>query len=393
MVMSGKVYLLSTLLLIAGDAWIGTFFWMFLSSMAFNPIYLVSFVILDIIFIISNINKLRFKRLELFIVLILAFHLTIGIFILPKYSKSYDEITAIKDTVLPIMFIMKILIFRKIFSRRNIKNYKKVLLISCLAIVTIQIFIFIISPMSELSVGLNPPVNVLLGAYFAGGPLIFLAISILVLLLAGKRSIFLSLIVAGIVSGGRNLKIFIIFSCLFLLGFFLVDFTDSSSINLIDKIAISYNAIMEISDFSEASEARNAALYIATAGRSEEFFAIFRFMEPINWLIGIGPGFSYSFDHPSLGYIDRSNAHFTPLSISYKFGLIIGVFFLFYVSKDILWGLRNSQVFLSTILLLFLVQSFFSFNIFVEILYPIIISWLSFYRAEKNTSKNSADNF
>jgi hypothetical protein len=40
-------------------------------------------------------------------------------------------------------------------------------------------------------------------------------------------------------------------------------------------------------------------------------------------------------------------------------------------------------VFISVMLLLFLTQSFFSFNIFSEILYPLMVGWLATLRKNK----------
>ena len=62
--MSGQIYLYFCVFLIALDALVGTVFWMFFSSMAFNPFYLVSFVLLDLIFILSNLHNIRFRELN-----------------------------------------------------------------------------------------------------------------------------------------------------------------------------------------------------------------------------------------------------------------------------------------------------------------------------------------
>ena len=339
--MSGKVYLVLSIFLIALDAWVGTYFWMYLESMVFNEIYLVLFFILDFVFISSNLKRLGFTKFEFSVIGVLIFHLILGFIILPRYNESYTELRALKDTLLPIMFLMKCIIFRKIFSATNLHNYKKFLVRSCLFIISIQVFLLIFRPLGDAYIGINPPVNILLASFFSGGSFFLLFLSLVALFLAGKRSVFISLVITYLVVTRRVAKSALLACLLVAMGYALILLSHSSNIPMVDKFIIATDAFKQIMENGLTPEQSEIALYLATAGRSAEIFAIFSFMEPINWLTGIGSGYSFDLIRPNKDPLEISNAHFTPLAITYKFGVVIALYFLFYTSKNIFWGLKN----------------------------------------------------
>ena len=384
--MSAKLYLILCILLIGLDAWVGTYFWMYLESMIFNEIYLVLFFLLDFVFISSNLKKLGFTRFELFVVGVLIFHLALGILILPYHNDSYNELRALKDTLLPIMFLMKCIIFRKVFSVENLDIYKKLLIKSCFLIVLLQVLLLIFKPDGNAYIGINPPVNILLASFFSGGPFFFLVLSLFALLLAGKRSIFISLVITGLFATRRMSKFALIACLLGALGYTLTLLIDATNIPIVNKFILTSNAINQVVDNGLTSEQREAALYLATAGRSAEIFAISAFLEPMNWLSGVGAGYSFELIRPDSEPVVISNAHFTPIAITYKFGVVIAFYFLVYTSKNIIWGLKNKEIFISSMLILFLIQSAFSFNLFAEILYPLFVSWLMVIRKNRKIS-------
>ena len=381
--MNGRLYIFLALFLMVLDAWVGTFFWMYLGNMSFNSIYLVLFLILDLIFISTNIRKLGFTSFELSVISLLIFHLMLGLFILPHFNDSYSELRALKDTLLPIMFLFKCVIFRKIFNAENFQSYKSLLIKSCILIVSVQALLLFFKPDVDTYVGINPPINILMASYFSGGSIFLLLLSFIAILLAGKRSILISMAIAAVIVSRKMGRLTFLFFISAGIGYIILFFTDISKIPLVDKFVITFDAIKEVFEDGLTSEQGQIALFIATGGRSAEIIAITSFMEPINWVIGTGSGYSFELIRPEEETIQIANAHFTPISIGYKFGLIIALYFLFYVSKNIVWGLKNNEIFIPAMLILFLVQSFFSFNIFAEILYPIFVSWLMILRKNK----------
>ena len=369
-----------------------TFLWVYLKSLFFNEIYLILFFSLDILFILSNLKRLKLTIFEFSVIGILFFHLILGILILPQYNDAYTEVRALKDTVLPIMFLMKCIIFRKIFSVEKLANYKKFLIRGTFFIIAIQFLMLLLALSEDGYRGLNPPVNILLASFLSGGPFLFFILSIATLIFAGKRSVLVSLAIAWLFVSRRVTKSTFLACLIAGIVYSLTFLIDISNIPIVDKFVYTFDAVKKIMETGLTTEQKRAAMYAATAGRSEEIFTILAFMEPINWLTGKGPGYSYEFTRLLADTVDGkgsseiSNAHFTPLAITYKFGIIIALYFIFYTSRNIIWGIKNGEVLISSMLLLFIIQSIFSFNIFSEILYPIFVSWLMVVRKDKKIS-------
>ena len=120
-------------------------------------------------------------------------------------------------------------------------------------------------------------------------------------------------------------------------------------------------------------------LYTATAGRSGEFFAIFRTMTAASWIFGHGSGFTYDLHRPNKETLfGHANSHFSPLGLAYKFGGPFMILFYVWVIYPLIKNNYSCQekIFWAGILILLLFQSLFAFNLFVEFLFPVAIAAL-----------------
>jgi hypothetical protein len=151
-----------------------------------------------------------------------------------------------------------------------------------------------------------------------------------------------------------------------------------------DKILNTVNSASQLLDIMELygidfdSEEIRSILYSLTGGRSEEFYAIMSVMEPLSWIIGLGPGFTYDilyFGDIISGY---ANSHFSPLSLSYKFGLIFTLILYSYLIGPVLKLINFSgplALMLASIISLFILQSIFAFNLFSEPYLAIFLAY------------------
>jgi hypothetical protein len=378
--MSSKIYFKFLISLIALDSLVGTFFWIYLDSLVFNRIYLYAFIFVDFVFVATNCFKLRFTQIELVLISILTFHLLLGLFVLPFINDFYSPSRALKDCIPAILFISKCVLFRNVYYEERIRMHLKDVVYWCSLIVFAQLLLMLLLPYSASYVGLNPPVNVLFSSFFATGSWLLFALGVVALVYAGKRSLMISLILTGLLLAARRRGGFttiVMFGVVSGVAMWVVDL---NTLPLVDKFSLMLEAIRETLLENVSEQDIYESLYLATAGRSGELQAIWAFMEPINWLVGVGVGFSFELFRPFDIPVIISNSHFTPLSLTYKFGILVGAFFIWYVCRDIYWGLRHREFFLCSMLLLFFIQSLFSFNLFVEILYPLMVAWLAILR-------------
>ena len=213
--------------------------------------------------------------------------------------------------------------------------------------------------------------------------------------ISGKRSVLLSflllLLFTILLKSFRNfnfsflLKKTSIFLFIFIVIFFITLIFGFNQIFENSKTKFLIDFLMENQvDFTDQTQIK-----LITSGRSSEILSIIpNFKNIYDWLFGLGSGFYYQLDTLSedYGIIDfKRNIHFSPLSLTYKYGLIftivfylriLNLIFQFYkYSKNIM---KSSEIIFNYSLIMYvlltLMQSFFSFNLFVIPLLPITLS-------------------
>ena len=294
-------------------------------------------------------------------------------------SSIYSFGRFLNDISGPLLFILKVSVFRALFfyniSVLNIHKLSKALLYLSMA----QVIIFLyFSAKTGAYAGITLPVNIPAALYISSFNYVSLGVVVCLIVLSGKRSFLISVAavsaLAIFVRGShRNRSAFLILLAILTAAIILFGndkiFNTVSAAN--DLLELTNNSLL---DFD--SDQMRSGLYLLTAGRSEELYSILGEMNLRSWIIGLGPGFTYSIVHAD-GIIDGyANAHFSPLSLTYKFGVIYAFVFYCYIMAVIvsLFRSRGSKsLFIGSALLIYSLQSLFAFNFFADPYFPIIL--------------------
>jgi len=351
-------------------------------------------IILDAIFIALNLNRISLKKLEIYFLLWIAVSVLMGLLYLGFGDYNYKFDRLLKDSIPPILFFLKVLI-AKSFLEENSFEPKFIVIFSIIISIYQLLLFYLINASQYVYVGLTPPTNGILAGSMAYSSLTLFLTAFVLILLAGKRAYLISMAALWLFMfavGNKFLrqknpyffsKITLAVTIVTAIGLLFgvqthttTKFQDtlsvlqtSKSTSIIqDEVSSSYG-----SKFSE-NEKR---LYLATAGRSGEFFEILESMTITAWVFGHGSGFTYNLRRPDKETLfGHANSHFSPLGLAYKFGVPFMILFYVWLIYPLI---KNSypckeHYFWAGILILLLFQSFFAFNLFVEFLFPIAIA-------------------
>jgi len=385
-----RLYLKLAILLTAIDSIFLTYLYSAGLGDDFVRTYLLAKVVTDVIFVMSNWKLMRPSRFEAALLLILALHAFAAFVLLPMISSAYLPGRAVNDLTGPLFFITKVIMFRGLISRGDLSpEMIRLLVRSLIVLAVIQIVIFsVLSRSSGAYAGITPPVNVPIAFGLAFSQPWLIAVSMIVILLSGKRSFLLAALIAiGIRAAVQpnNRVPFIVGGALVIFVMVLVGGAASGLIPeaILEKLKQS-SMIFDLAGIALRDgpgalfdESVRHDLYLATAGRSEEIFAIIGAMHWYNLFTGLGAGFTYSYMHWD-GWMDGyANSHFSPLALTYKFGIIFMLCIYRYIWAGVLTLLKGDDRFASMIALsviIFVVESFFAFNLFVEVFLPLLVA-------------------
>ncbi len=388
--MNLRLYLKLAILLTAVDSIFLTYLYSAGMGDDFVRIYLLAKVVIDAVFVMSNWKLMRPSRFEAALLMILALHAFAGFVLLPMISNAYLPGRAVNDLIGPLFFITKVIMFRGLIGRGDLSpNMIRLLVRSLIVLAVIQIMIFsVLSRSSGAYAGITPPVNVPIAFGLAFSQPWLIAVSMVVILLSGKRSFLLAAVIAISIRSAvqpNNRVPFVIGGAVVILVMVLVGGAASGMIPeaILDKMRQS-SMIFDLAGivFRDGpgalfDESVRHDLYLATAGRSEEIFAIIANMNWYNFFTGLGAGFTYSYMHWD-GWMDGyANSHFSPLALTYKFGIIFMLCTYQYIWEGVLTLLKGDDKFASMIalaIIIFVVESFFAFNLFVEVFLPLLVA-------------------
>jgi hypothetical protein len=349
---------------------------------------------IDLAFVASNRAAFRVGRIEALFLAWIAIAIVRGAAAVVGGESEFEASRIIKDCLPPVLFLLKIAVFRAYFARTELNYVQLAMALLVASALNVAAF-YAVGGASDFYVGLTPPVTAGVAAAIATSSTGVFAVSLAIIYLTGKRSFLVAVaaLLAWLVTLGRATRSML--APRFLPGLVLVAVAGvvaafASGSPVTQKIGDTSEAIAEsggvemLAAFGIASVIDDPeierALFLATAGRSAEFFVIVREMATSDWWFGKGAGFTYT-----LTLLDGTevpnyaNAHFSPLSLTYKFGVPFALIFYGWVA----WLCVRSQpvsrhvVFHRAVVLLFLVQSFFAFNLFVEFLLPVALGALS----------------
>lgn len=344
-------------------------------------------LIIDIILCLSNLRFLRVNQIEVLLILLLVFNIFVGIYHNNEFSRRW-----ITDLSNPLFFIFKVTIIRMYveFSSLNlitfnnfIKNYANAFFIAGILQVVGFYILLLFTPMY---LGLTPIIYPkLIFSLIEKNNALFFA-SFLIIILGGKRAMLIGgLLIITYYKSVIQKKAAIYAIALFvttIVSFIAFDYFGEQieQQESYSKYKVSYDVINS-TDFSWSDM---EMLDYVGGGRVGEVLSSTKALHnSFDWLFGIGAGFVYELE--SVAYGDRtqhSNAHFSPVSIITKYGLVFYIVFMVYVIYPLTISRKKWKKYskLHIILLLFcigaLVDTFFAYTFFIETLLPLALGFL-----------------
>jgi hypothetical protein len=348
-------------------------------------LWLLAKLFVDIGFIWAARAAIKLSMLECVILLLIVGHLAFGSLVFPSLSPNYSVSRAVRDCLPVIVFFLKVSIIRNILRASPYDTLSIVKLwIPLLVISIIQISIFTVSNWSgAVYAGVTPPLNLPFSFVITHGYLMPLFLIVALAMASGKRAVILSFVAVYIFRLIQQRRYWGVVALV--VGVAGAAFVSvAAGFEIAEKFALVGPVIRQVGQGvsslpSIADGGFRAQLLVATAGRSEEWIPLLEDMGLSEFITGFGAGYGYTyllFDGTEVQ--NYANAHFSPLSLTYKFGVLFCMTFYAYllghfVRKPSSSDLRRSVV-VNMAIWLFIIQSFFSYNLFVESLLPILVA-------------------
>lgn len=342
---------------------------------------LIPFTLLDLVFILSNLKKITIKKIEVFLILLLIISFAIGICNTLSISRRH-----LTDFTNPFFFILKIIVIRKFLSNDQtylnqfINQFSRQLFIS--GFISILIFYFL-SRFKPMYAGITPTTHPFFIIGMIKNSVPILLSSFFVVLLSGKRALLLSSLIIFIIYQiviKKKGKLIFKFALIVVFGSILFSFLGlkMEGISALEKYKWTIETIQEN---KENITLDSEILNVITAGRLEEVNGATKTMNTLDYFVGKGVGFTYTYTSEALDFENNeySNLHFTPLSIISKYGIIFFIILFIYIT-GILHGFKkfgNLSIFFGLYVLASLIDMLFAYTIFVDPLIPLALGYLS----------------
>mgnify|MGYP001198016239 CR=1 FL=1 len=334
----------------------------------------------------------KYLKLNIFIIMLIIFvqlSLVIGIY---NFGISDQTIT---DYLMLFVFLFKVFVFRELINNKiyylETQKFLRQFMFVALSASILATILFYFRPAGAY-LGITPNVSLYLSYSLSNIKIMSLLLLGVLIFLSGKRAIIVSTILASIFS------------------YF---WTRSESQTLIKKlflpVAITLGLIIgtpflietrafdkilySIGNFDFLSR---DFFYIILAQRYFEIESITSIMTFFDWIIGKGMGFNYILSGDGILWsLNHNNAHFTPISILSKYGIFIFIsisyfFIKAFLSKKI--PLKIRMIF-KIYLIIFLIESIFSYLIFNDRILPIILGMLLANNFNFDVNENNANTF
>ncbi|RTE86061.1 MULTISPECIES: hypothetical protein [Gammaproteobacteria] len=340
-------------------------------GLAFLSYFLMASLLLDIVLVLLYLKRVSVKTVYIAVLLLIP-PLIIGLL--------FNDISRrqLTDFLLPLLFFLKIVIFRHYFYTNNISkfliDYTRITVIGALFLAPLVYIIFNLFGGTRISI--LAPLEVGAAFFLFRNPALFILILGLVIFY-GKRAQLVAILTSVLLSmnllkGRQRALLFLSLPIVFSLGLtFALTNPDNISVK---RITNSVDLVVE-GDYSRLS-----------SGRFDEINAIMGEMSFLDYIFGKGNGYVYELRDPQGETLKVANSHFTPLALLSKYGVFFTVFFYLYIFKAIT-GVRKAAnkhrkiLYVST--LIFIFQSFFSYAIFVLPIIPVLIGGLVSYKVNR----------
>lgn len=370
------------------------------SYLAVYSSLLISLVI--VVLFLTKLKKIKFNYFEILLILIPMIHFLFGVII----NDSYRDLIA--DTYNAVFFGLLITYVRSQKARfdKDLQIKFANWMFWGLAIST---FTYLISPLVGITVYSVGSTSIFfifpLIVFFITKQKIKLILTLLLLLLASKRGVLLSVLAVFLVYGliNSNIKAYIrfgIITSVLITASAVIYFTISPDrINLLPQQfqplmykTMFINPLSEYNRFESDSRVREIVYIFQPILENPSFI-----------LSGMGPGYTYEY-YDANGYLleeERHNAHFTPATIFTRYGLFYTIFLYLYIFIIIIQNLvklKNGSLSSEKTILLFysiasLVNTLTSYTIYLDYLLVFSIGVLSINNKDLNNKKEFLRNY
>jgi len=367
-----------------------------------TPYSLFLYRLLDLALIITFLlfwrQPVKMRLAELIMIFFVLLPVVTGIF------NGHVNITMANDLATYLFFIIKVIIFRTLlisiymryhpdtffatFSRSLIK------LSLVIAIIGLTLALYISSKGVAFYFQSASEIKLAASLAIASNNIILSLSFLTIALLSGKRMIFIGILLMFLIAFMRSQRfrnqntLFIAFALafVFILGSLSVfplfsDLSQSASYVRVDttirdiKAAVTYE-----------SDSLNEILFVLAPARYAEAVSLWRSLTNIDVLIGAGYGFRYTVDVPLFianNFVVTgetvSNAHFSPIGIVSKFGIVGFVIWTIYLLtglKALIAGPRTSWFRFGCALAFcaIWIESLFAFGFFINLFTPFVLA-------------------
>jgi hypothetical protein len=333
---------------------------------------LLFMTVLDGLVLILGIRYLN-NRIVLIVLFLLIISMIVGLFNGNEISRRY-----ITDMTNPLFFFGKIYIFSKYWKvhcfSKYIKYYAIVAVIGSILLLPITYFLFHSNSHSRLAI--FPPMELPFANYLFTNSITLMLVSLLVIILYGKRAqlvgAIMVLLYSIIITKKNRLKVLFLICLSSILIVFVFDrFSDNIAIsrvqNTIDKYIESGN--IESID----------------SGRSEEIKRVMEDMDSLSdYIFGKGVGYTYQLGENK----KHANCHFSPIGFLSKYGIVFTLFiyayFIMLFKKKHKKHLDHLYKTALGVVYFVFIESFFAYAIFVTLILPVAISYIKYVQNEKD---------
>jgi hypothetical protein len=231
--------------------------------------------------------------------------------------------------------------------------------------------------------GITPTIHPFLIDAMIKGKGLSQAASVIVVFLSGKRALLIScsviFIVYQVLIKKKGKLILYVFTAFFSLSF-LISYLrlNADGISAFEKYKWTYELYLENKDDLDFD---SEILNTLSAGRLSEIQGATKVMSPLDYVIGKGVGFTYTYylQTENKDVTDYANLHLSPLSLITKYGLIFYLVLMFYLFSSLYKFSTNG--YLSILFGLYIVASLidmlFAYIIFIDPFIPIALGFLT----------------
>lgn len=347
--------------------------------------FLTVFLTIDLIFVSVNLKKIKLNTVELSLVILVLFSAIFGI-INNEISRRY-----INDLLYPLFFVSKITIFRYFFLREGstkfiLKFLKKYALWMLMSSILLIIFFFIALLIKPMYAGLSPEIHPFLSTSLVTSSYLGVFLVLIIYIMSGKRAMLMAALGMFFYYWGIIRKKIALFILLITIIIAVIIYVIQAS--LIDLSALN-KYVWTFQKLQKYGISNMEILDQIGGGRFGEITSILNSMNWWDYIFGKGIGFTYLLESTGYGKVEEhANAHFSPISIISKYGVLFFLFLSFYfiscfkrfksIMKNSLCDKITQQVAQISILILtaLLIDFLFSYGVFTNFTLPIVIGFL-----------------